>query len=94
MAFKHISPLWRAKSVIMGHVGHTAFLQKKKKQKKKKQKQHKTKKSISPGHVDDTAFLPVQKTQITTFRALLFLAFDSTYDIKSANLSESKMYDK
>ena len=46
------------------------------------------------GHVSDTAFLPGQKTHITTFGALEGLAFDSAYNIKKANLSERKMYDK
>ena len=66
--------------MIMGHVGDTAFLPEQK--------------PISPGHVLDTAFLLGHKSHITTFGALGGLAFDSTYDIKLANLSERKMYDK
>ena len=31
MAFKHMPLLWRAKGVIMGHVGDTAFLPEQKK---------------------------------------------------------------
>ena len=46
------------------------------------------------GHVGDTAFFPGQETHITTFGALGGLAFDIAYDIKKANLSERKMYDK
>ena len=46
------------------------------------------------GHVGDTAFLPGQKAHITTFGALGGLAFNSAYNIRQANLSEGKMYDK
>ena len=70
MAFKHISLLWSANGVMMGHVGGTAFLA--------------GQKPISPGHAGDTAFLPGQnrKKHITTFGALGGHAFDSAYDIK------------
>ena len=63
MAFKHISLLWSAEGVIMGHVG-------------------------------DTAFLLGQKTHINTFGALGGLTSDSAYNIKEANFSERKLYDK
>ena len=55
MAIKHISLLWSAKGVIMGHLGDMAFFL--------------GQKTISPGHVGEMAFLHVQKTRITTFGA-------------------------
>ena len=86
MAFKHISLLWNAKGVIMGHVGDTAYFCRGKKKKKKK---------ISPDHVGDTAFLPGQKKKkhITMFGARGSLAFDSAYDINGQNCQKVKMHD-
>ena len=68
--------------MIMGYMGDTFFCA--------------GKKPISPGHLGDATFLPGQKSHIITFGALGGLAFDSTYNIKQANLSERKrkMYDK
>ena len=76
MAFKHISLLWSAKSVLVGHVGDTAFLP--------------GRYPISPGHVGDTAFLPGQKTHITTFGALTGLAFDNAYRYQIGKLVRKK----
>ena len=68
--------------MIMGHVGDTVY------------SFFARAKAHIPGHVGDTAFLPGQKTHITTFGAPCGLAFDATYNIKQANLSERKMYVK
>ena len=58
MALKHISPLWSAKGVIMGHGFFFCPGQK----------------PISPGHVGDTAFFAQDKKHTATFGALGGLA--------------------
>ena len=136
MAFKHISRLWSANDLIMGHVGDTAFLPGQethnttfgalgglafdtaydmKKANLSERKMYDkwimiwqfhiimafkhisrlwSAKGVIMGHMGDTAFLPGQKKTYSTFGALGGLAFYSAYDMKKANLSERKMYDK
>ena len=88
MAFKLISLLWIAKGVIMGHVGDTGFFVRAKKP------CHQVTWVMRLLCTGKKKQKKKKQKHITTFGALGGLVFDPAYDIKQANLSQRKMYDK
>ena len=50
------------------------------------------KKGVIMGHTGAMVLLPGKKTHITPFGALGNLVFDSTYDMKQANLSQKNKW--